>query len=79
MNRQQCEAAILEKMKEIVEIYHRYHPEGKYLSLTYIEVDEGEYIQFNNRSWQFEDEPEENGEDVEIPINMEVNIDDGVT
>ena len=77
MNRQQCEAAILEKMKEIVEIYHEYHPLGRYLSLTYL-CEGDDWIQFNNRYW-------EDGEDVNIPIDFrtsdcerEVSENDGV-
>ena len=37
MNRQECETAITEKLREIVEIYHGYHPEGRYLSLMYMD------------------------------------------
>lgn len=71
MNRQDCEAAILEKMHEIVDIYHKYHPEGKYLSLTYMDDDDGMILQFNNRSWHFDDpEDGDDGEDVNTPINL---------
>lgn len=83
MNRQQCEAAILEKMKEIVAIYHEYHPLGRYLSLTYL-CEGDDWIQFNNRYWP-SDDTEEAGEDANIPIDyhtsysdQEVSKDDGV-
>ena len=70
MNRKECEAAILEKMQEIVAIYHQYNPEGSYLSLTYMD-DEGDgYIMFNNRCWQFDEDDLEDGEDVNFPIDF---------
>ena len=82
MTRQECEAAILGKMQEIVDIYHGYHPDGKYLSLTYLDDNGDGYIQFNNRCWVFDDPENENGEDVDFPINyedrQEVNKGDGV-
>lgn len=41
MNRQECEKIILEKLEEIVAIYHEYNQEGNYLSLTYLRDDDG--------------------------------------
>ena len=69
MNRQECETAITEKLREIVEIYHGYHPEGRYLSLMYMDNENGEYLQFNNRYWSADGPAGENGEDVETPID----------
>ena len=35
MTRQECEDKILEKLEEIVEIYHEYNPNGEYLAMFY--------------------------------------------
>ena len=56
MTRQECEAAILGKMQEIVDIYHQYNPNGKYLNLTYLDDENDGYIMCNNRHWKFEEE-----------------------
>ena len=66
MTRLECEQIIAQKLHEIVDVYHEYHPEGKYLSLCFNADDEEEMIQFNNRSWNLPDEP---GEDADMPIN----------
>lgn len=41
MYRRKCEKLILEKMKEIVTIYHEYNPDGNYLSLAYLRDKDG--------------------------------------
>ena len=65
MTRQECEQIIAQKLHEIVDVYHEYHPEGKYLSLCF-NADDGEAMfQFNNRNW---DLPDSRGEDVDMPI-----------
>ena len=70
MTRQECEQAILQKMEEIVDIYHEYHPEGTYLTLAYID-DGDRYITFNNRCWRFSDPSEgEDGADADTPIDF---------
>lgn len=52
MNRQECEEKIAEKLREIVDIYHQYNPDGKYLAMAYLLSDEYESISANNRYWQ---------------------------
>ena len=37
MGREECERAIIAKMKEIREIYEQYNPDGRRLSLFYID------------------------------------------
>lgn len=36
MGRIECEKAIIEKMREIMDIYHEYNPDGKRLSMAII-------------------------------------------
>lgn len=48
MNHAECIKAIKEKLDEIIDIYHRYNPEGKYLVLAYSDG----WILFNNRYWE---------------------------
>lgn len=53
MDRQDCEKIIIEKMKDIVAIYHEYNPDGEYLSLCYRKDDDGiDQVSFNNASWE---------------------------
>ena len=68
MTRQECETMILEKMQEIVDLYHQYNPNGKYLNLTYLDDENDGYIMCNNRHWKFEEEDMEDGDDVDFPI-----------
>lgn len=42
MDRHDCEKIILEKLKDIVAIYHEYNPEGEYLYLCYVKKLDGE-------------------------------------
>ena len=35
MTRKEAEEQIMQKMKEIVELYHAYNPRGRYLSMSY--------------------------------------------
>lgn len=44
MTRIECELAIAEKFKEIVKIYRSYNPDGKYLTMLFLD----DYISFNN-------------------------------
>lgn len=65
MNRQDCEKIILEKMKDIVAIYHEYNPDGNYLTLSYLDEQSQPMIMFNNRHYD---------EDSENPIDYwEIN------
>lgn len=48
MEQKDCVREIREKLEEIVGIYHRYNPEGKYLALSYSDG----WILFNNRYWE---------------------------
>lgn len=36
MGRIECEKAIIQKMREIMDIYHEYNPDGKRLSMTIV-------------------------------------------
>ena len=36
MGRIECEKAIIQKMREIMDIYHEYNPDGEYLSMTIV-------------------------------------------
>lgn len=60
--RNECEMEIKNLLKQIVDVYHEYNPNGKYLSLTYINDTNEQYISFNNRSWV-------DGEDKDKPIS----------
>ncbi len=51
MTRKECEEAIEQKLREIVEIYHQYNPQGNYLSMGYINDENGWSIMYNNSSW----------------------------
>ena len=37
MGRIECEKAIIQKMREIMDIYHEYNPEGKRLTMSIID------------------------------------------
>lgn len=63
MTRQECENAIFEKMLEIVKIYHGYHPNGQYLTLTFMGNHSKTWVGFNNSYWS-------GGEDEEIQISF---------
>ena len=64
MTRQECEKAIEQKLREIVEVYHQYNSQGDYLSMAYINDEDGCSIMCNNRSWDANDELDrEAGED----------------
>ena len=56
MTREECEKRILEKLKEIKEIYEEYNPNADYLSL-FVRKD---FLQFNNVYW---------AEDSKHPLN----------
>lgn len=71
MTRHECETIILEKMQEIVDVYHQYNPDGRYLALTYMDEDNDGYIMCNNRCWRFDEEDKEDGEDVNFPIDFD--------
>lgn len=66
MNRQECEKKILEKLEEIVAIYHEYNQEGDYLYLSYMKDDDGvDKISFNNSYWE---------DDKENPIRVNFGV-----
>ena len=48
MNKKQCEKLILEKLKEIGDIYLQYNPKGDYLNLCFMNEDNELYFSFNN-------------------------------
>ena len=49
LSRIECESAILRKMKEIIDIYHEYDPDGDYISLCMIN---NKSIHVNNISYE---------------------------
>jgi len=49
--RKECELAILDKLQEIVDIYHDYNPDGEYLSLSYNAIDGDVFKSVNNCYW----------------------------
>lgn len=48
MGRIECEKAIIEKMREIMDIYHEYNPGGKRLSMSII----NDYYSVDNIYWK---------------------------
>ncbi len=56
MGRIECEKAIIEKMREIMDIYHEYNPDGERLSMYVI----GDHYSVDNINWK---------EDAEHPIS----------
>ena len=62
MNRTECEAKILEKLEEIVEIYKQYNPNGTYLTGALVD----NCISFWNRYYD---------EDKDTPINIWKRLD----
>lgn len=44
MNREQCEQIIVQKFWEIVSIYNEYNPDGKYLSASFIDDEQGRSV-----------------------------------
>ena len=57
MKREECEELIIEKLREIMDVYHAYHPKGDFLSLY---VDSGSVSGFNAHY----------GRDVNYPISF---------
>ena len=78
MDRATCEQLIAEKLSEIVDIYHQYNADGKFLSLNYNEDEDGHFEWFYNRYWGESKNPDgtsvEAGEDVCLPVNYFRNI-----
>lgn len=62
MTREECEAKILEKLKEIDKIHKEYNPNAKYLTLA---IMEDSYF-FHNEYWSTDGEP---GPDADTPLN----------
>lgn len=71
MTRTECEKQIEKKFREIIDIYHQYNPDGKYLALAYVDDDGDGHISVNNRCWDACDETgREVGEDINFPIDF---------
>ena len=63
MTRLECEMQIMGLLRQIVDVYHKYNPNGTYLTLTYNDMgDMDDYMQFNNSHW-------DGAEDEDRPIN----------
>lgn len=66
MDRKDCEKIILEKLKDIVAIYHEYNPDGEYLMLSYNKEDRiKDNFSFNNSYWD---------DDKEKPIRVSSGV-----
>lgn len=66
MTRSECEVLILQKMKEMVDIYHKYNPHGEYLSVYYVANERGGHVvHINNKYWE---------DDAEAPVNMDGDL-----
>lgn len=68
MTRAECETKILEKMKEIWNIYREYNPEGNYFTayvINHPHPSEELFISFNNSHY------EEDNIDAERPLNYD--------
>ena len=63
MERKECEEKMMEKLKEIVDIYKQYNPKGDYLSMCYTEFG----IMINNEFYS---------NDKEKPINIFLGVDE---
>lgn len=62
LSREEAEKQIAKKLEEIINIYHEYNSEGKYLSLAYIGGEEEVYF-FNNEHY-------EGGKDADKPLTI---------
>ena len=49
LSRIECESAIMRKLKEIVEIYHQYDPDGDYLTMDMIH---GNHLNVSNNPYE---------------------------
>lgn len=78
MNRTECETLIAEKLHEIVDIYHQYNPDGRYLTLSYSDQTDGLFYSAMNLYWEEVRDEDGNvkieaGADVEHPFQYWVN------
>lgn len=51
LDKESCEKLMLEKINELLDIFHRYDPAGSYLSLAYINENDDNYL----NCYSFED------------------------
>lgn len=73
MTRQECETVIRYLMEDIRDVYRMYNPNGRAISLYWGEDKGREYICANNRYWRKCEGVEEDGEDVDMPLNLIFN------
>lgn len=66
MTRREAEAAITEKVREIIEIYKKYNPNGSYLAISII----NDFIYINNEYWEI---------DANKPINISITEEDNIS
>ncbi|MBQ1779289.1 MAG: hypothetical protein IIZ93_14135 [Acidaminococcaceae bacterium] len=69
LTREQCEKLIQKKLYEIIDIYHRYNPDGNYLNLAYMNEDDDQFIMVNNANYPAMD-GDTAGEDFDCPIDF---------
>ena len=68
MDRQECEKKILRRLKSIVKLYKEYNPDGRYLALSFMIMEDGTaFYSGNNRYWDAIDDVER-GEDFDKPL-----------
>ena len=71
LTREKCESMINRLIREIVNVYHLYNPDGKYLSIAYVNEDNDEYVSCNNHYFSADEETgEPAGDDFDHPINF---------
>lgn len=51
MNRHETEEKILDLLEEIMNVYHGYNPDGKYLNMTFGVFEGKPYVNVNNAYW----------------------------
>lgn len=67
LTRSECEKLIISKLKEIVELYHQYNPNGTYLNAYYLEDENHISYSAFNRHYA-------NGEDCDKPIDCTIFV-----
>ena len=71
MTREQCERELNKMIRMMIDIYHKYNPDGNYLSIAYINDDGDGYVTCNNHYHAAnEEDGEPAGEDFDRPINF---------
>lgn len=51
VNRHETEEKLLDLLEEIIDVYHEYNPDGKYLSMFFSVVNGDPYVSVSNAYW----------------------------